>query len=176
MRKGNTFALLGILCVVTLLLTVGATLARFRETVTDSLVFQPETPESLTLRSDSGWSTQGSVSSLSFTLENTTQQPETGKIYLLASAGIQSGNDLSIVLTHGENQYTAVAQSIEKGSALYQSFGAGWVYRFYDSQGQELLWPMEPQSEQACQLTVESKSNRDYHSLLRLVATKIETP
>ena len=176
MIKGNKFALLGILCVVTLLLTVGATLARFRENVTDSLVFQPATPESLTLRSDSGWSTQGSVSRLSFTLENTTQQLETGKIYLLASMGIQSGDDLSIVLTHGENQYTAVAQPIEEGSAQYQSFGAGWVYRFLDEQGQELLWPMEAQSEKACLLTVESKENADYHSLLRLVATKIETP
>lgn len=176
MRKGNTFALLGILCVVTLLLTVGATLARFRENATDSLVFQLATPESLTLRSDSGWSTQGSLSSLSFTLENTTQQPETGKIYLLASKGIQSGDDLSIVLTYGDNQYTAVAQPIEDGSALYHSFGSGWVYQFLDEQGQELLWPMEAQSKLACLLTVESKNDADYHSLLRLVATKVETP
>ena len=176
MMKGKKFALLGILCVATLLLTVGTTLARFRENVTDSLAFQSETPESLTLRSDSGWLTQGSVSALSFTLENTTQQLETGKIYLLASQGIQSGSNLQMILTCEENQYTAVAQAIKKGSALYQSFGAGWVYRFVDEQGQELLWPIQAQSERAYLLTVESENNGDYHSLLRLVATKSETP
>lgn len=57
----------------------------------------------------------------------------------------------TIVLTdctpveEGETQpsYAAHILRIPKNSALYHSFGDGWVFRFLDDQGEELTWTLE---------------------------------
>lgn len=173
MRKRKLYTLPGIVClIIMLVLSSGVAYARFQENVTNTLLFQPAMPEHLVLNQQDGWLTQGQISTISFSLNNTGTEQKVGKIYLLVSQGIPHESDLSVTLKQGENQYNAKAEPITTGTALHKSFGDGWIYRFVDKTGQELLWPINGKGQLICQVTVESKSEVMHHSILRLVATE----
>lgn len=174
MKQGNKLALLGILCLVAVVLTLGVAQARFRENLTEALPFQPHMPEDFILQQDAAWETTGKTSTLHFSLKNTAEHPQQGEIYLLASQGIQSGDALNVVLTHEGIRYAATAQRIPEGSVLHKNFGDGWVYRFLDGNGAELFWPVGAGEQQDYQVTVQSKTEISQHSLIRLVASKTE--
>ena len=177
MNKRNMFPLLVMLCVIgALILTVGVSQARFRENWTETLPFQPEGEENLVLHQDSNWVEDQGTRKLTFSLENTDTEAAAGEIYVLVSKGIESPDKMNIILTVQGRNYTAQAQPIVPGSALHRSFGDGWAYRFLDSQGKEKAWKLEPADEQTFVLTVENSEEIQYHSLLRLVAKKTQTP
>ena len=173
MKKNNILPLLVIgLMVGVLVLSIGLAQARYRENLKETVPFQVEEAETLTLREQTGWATNGNISTLTFSVENTGQERENGKIYMLASQGLQSGEKLTVTLTQSQQVYTAVAERIQEGSALYKSFGDGWIYRFLDGQGKEHTWPIEAGSQLTYQLKVQSNSEIGYDSLIRLIAAK----
>lgn len=177
MNKRNMFPLLVMLCVIgALILTVGVSHARFRENWTETLPFQPEGEENLVLRQDGNWVEDQNTRQLAFSLENTDTEAATGTVYVLVSEGIESPDKLYITLTAQGQQYTAQAQPITEGSPLHKSFGDGWAFRFLDHEGQEKTWEFGPDERQNFVLTVESREEINYHSLLRLVAKKTQTP
>ena len=56
----------------------------------------------------------------------------------------------TVILTDGtrleddtEQVWTAEVMRIPPNSALYHSFGEGWVFRFLDEEGEELTWTLE---------------------------------
>lgn len=176
MNKRNMFPLLVALCIVgALVLTVGVSQARFRENWTETLPFQPEGEENLILHQDGDWIAEQNTRKLTFSLENTDTQVSEGKIYILVSEGIEAPEKLNITLTAPDGQYIAQAQPIVPGSVLHMRFGDGWAYRFLNTQGQEKTWTLQPSGQQSFDLTVEHSGEINYHSLLRVVATKAQT-
>lgn len=56
----------------------------------------------------------------------------------------------TVVLTDGvtledgtQREFTATVTGIPENTALYHSFGVGWVFQFVDENGQELTWTLE---------------------------------
>jgi hypothetical protein len=62
---------------------------------------------------------------------------QTVAICVIATEGVVPDN---VVLTLNE-EYTAVPEKIEEGTLLYDSYGAGWVYHFYQDD-EEVRWVM----------------------------------
>lgn len=177
MNRKYMFPLLIALCVIgALILTVGVSQARFMENWTEILPFQPREGKNLVLHQVSDWVEDQGAQKLMFSLENTDTEPSEGEVYILVSMGVESPDKLDIILTVQDRSYTAQGQPIVQGSALHRSFGDGWVYHFLDDQGQKETWTLQPSSQQTFQLTVESSEEINYHSLLRLVAKKTQTP
>lgn len=174
MKKNNIFPLLVIGTLAAMLvLSVGITQARFRENLKETVPFRPEEAETLVLQEKTAWETVGNTSTLSFAVENTGDVRENGRVYMLASQGIQSGEKLTVTLTQAQQVYTAAAEPIPEGSTLYKSFGEGWIYRFFDGQGQELIWPVEANGQLTYQLSVKSNASIGYDSLIRVIAEKV---
>ncbi len=64
-------------------------------------------------------------------------------LYLVASCYVpESENSIqpTVTLTVGEDQYTGEMEQIQPNTGLYQQVGSGYVFRFYDEAGQEVLW------------------------------------
>jgi len=177
MKKGNMVPLLVMLCAMSVLvLAVGISFARFRENWTETIPFQPEEPENLVLHQDSQWLQEENTRQITFSLENTGADRAGGTIYGLVSEGIENSGKLSISLIREGLRYTAQAQPIVEGSALHKSFGNGWTYRFLDDEGQEIVWTLQSAQRLGFQLVVENSGEITYHSLIRLVAEKTESP
>lgn len=177
MNRRNMFPLLVMLCVVAaLILTVGVSQARFLERWTETLPFQPAGEKNLILHQNSNWTEDQDGKKLMFSLENPDTEASEGEVYVLVSEGVENPDKLNIILTVQDRSYIAQAQPIAQGSALHKSFGDGWVYHFLDDQGQKKTWTLQPAGQQTFQLTVESSQEINYHSLLRLVAKKTQTP
>ena len=45
------------------------------------------------------------------------------------------------MLNDGQNNYTASPFAIIEGMVDYETYGPGWMYRFYNEAGEELSWP-----------------------------------
>ena len=128
-----------------------------------------------------GWtSTEPDTAILNFRLSNVpsaTAAAPAENMYvvlrILVTEG--AGNGLNMVLTVGENEYRATAEAIPEGSTLYQTFGAGWIYRFYGNSAQtaqvELTLAGVERSMLDGTLTVSGKTA--YDSLMRLEITTI---
>lgn len=85
------------------------------------------------------------------------------RVQLIAGLGIGKPQNLTVTLTRvkeippvideygmvmqieteEETVYTASPSPITKGTPLYHTFGEGWVYRFYDETGKEILFDLE---------------------------------
>lgn len=73
----------------------------------------------------------------------------------------------------GETEaYTAVPQRINPESALYKTFGDGWIFTFVDKDGQELTWLLEGEALSVMEyaLVLESR-DLDQVGLLKLEIT-----
>ncbi|MDD6297436.1 MAG: hypothetical protein PUB59_05000 [Firmicutes bacterium] len=128
-----------------------------------------------------GWtSTEPDTAILNFRLSNVpsaTAAAPAENMYvvlrILVTEG--AGNGLNMVLKVGENEYRATAEAIPEGSTLYQTFGAGWIYRFYGNSAQtaqvELTLAGGERSMLDGTLTVSGKTA--YDSLMRLEITTI---
>lgn len=64
-------------------------------------------------------------------------------LFLVATEGLKDPNNLVITLTDGNLEYTAKAEAIGKDSVQQRVYGPGWIYRFYNTAGQELNWDYE---------------------------------
>lgn len=128
-----------------------------------------------------GWtSTSPDTATLNFRLSNVPSamaSAPTENMYvvlrILVTEG--AGDGLNMVLKVGENEYRATAEAIPEGSTLHETFGAGWIYRFYGNSAQsaqvELTLAGGEQSMLDGVLTVSGKTA--YDSLMRLEITTI---
>lgn len=61
-------------------------------------------------------------------------------VFVTEGAGI--ADHMTVSIRSGGNEYVALPQRAEEGSSLYERYGAGWVFRFYDDAGEEVTWPI----------------------------------
>lgn len=180
--------LVGILCPLLLLLSIGTAMGRYRKTEMWEVAFQPTIHQQIflwdgavedteTLQTLEGWTeTEPGKAVLSFQVSNGTadsfcSNPLRFCIRIVASQGIQNPENLQIKLQIGEKEYTAKATKILEGSARFETFGPGWIYGFYDSNETELTWELLEGrlSKVNAVLTVEGVGG--YTSLLRMEVT-----
>ena len=98
------------------------------------------------------WETVNGVSRLSLVIGNGTseyqysQQDQQVQVRLLGTLGVWDGEKpaemyLTIEETENTEKMLAAAIRIEKGTALYNTFGDGWVFTFRGEEG-ELSWEL----------------------------------
>lgn len=156
--------------IVALLGMAGATYARYRTTIRETLTFeaaQIDGSHALELRSEQGWLTTPEGMSFTFTLCNTGDV--TGQhayLRLTATEGFDP-EEMTVTLTAGEVDYVGVPREIGAGDPLYAGMGAGTEYRFITDEG-EPVWEVSPTA--VYTLTVEGATDA---SLLRLTATAV---
>lgn len=71
------------------------------------------------------------------------QADQMARVRLIATLGAWSAESTGeLVLTVGEKTYTATAERIPEGSALFSEFGDGWIFRFLNESGEEHTFPL----------------------------------
>ena len=128
-----------ILCAAVL---VGVTQARYTEEIKkQEISLQARTNTLQITAGDWALRTDGS-----YQAEITLKDPQAGtaeeafaySIRCLASLGIGSADNVTVTL----DGIPAEAEQIGEGTLAYDAFGAGWVFRFSDEEGQELAWKL----------------------------------
>lgn len=59
---------------------------------------------------------------------------------MVATIGLGNPNDYIVMLVDGGISYTAICTEVQEGTERYNVYGPGWVYRFYNSVGEEVEW------------------------------------
>lgn len=158
--------LLVILVMVLPLLCVGVTYGRYRAQTVSNLVFAPEglsqiylgqsveSDGALTGMPDEWTVSEDGVYSMGFCVSNGdaadsfASEDKMACVRLLAGPALKNGGDkavltLTVAGEQGETSYTATPVAIPADTVLYNKFGEGWVFCFYDEEGQELTWKLE---------------------------------
>jgi len=137
---------------------VGVTFARYRDGEKEGLIFQPDLKPQVFLGHMEGdsfacvqneWVRSEEQLQLAFAISNGPSNTEFSSVNqsvcLRVIASLSVWNEemaISPSLTVGEKTYTATAQRIVEGSALYTQFGDGWILRFQDENGTEPQWEL----------------------------------
>ena len=64
-------------------------------------------------------------------------------VYLAVGSSIGASGEIAIELLCDGSAFVGKAEEIKEDSHLYSTFGPGWVYRFYDNDGKEMLFTLE---------------------------------
>lgn len=59
---------------------------------------------------------------------------------LFATIGLENPENFIITLVDGNTTYLASCSEVVRGTDLYTTYGPGWIYHFYDSEGNEIKW------------------------------------
>lgn len=182
--------LAALLMLVSIVLTVGVAWGRYR-TELDPFTywFVPRNAEAVYLwggkandtytELPGSWTVAESESILPFLVSNgiSSEFSQTDvriTIQLAATEGILDGKNLTLQLAvvDGETEpvYSSRAEQIKEGTTLYDEFGGGWLYRFYDDAGNEMSWTLEggQLSEFSGELHIAGTIDTEYYSMLQL--------
>lgn len=174
MRKRRLSHLLTVLLLITaLLLSVGVAYARYREELSGDIGFQAKPLEPVAFTEET-WRRTGDSVYLDFSVGQTNSKC---RIYLAFSEGFTVMDHVSVsLLLPGEEseQIAAIGEPIPTASGVYGLFGAGYVFRFLDTQtGQEL--PLELQPDAVYTLMINGLEDAaEQTGLVRLFVERIE--
>lgn len=159
-----------LLCVGLLIVSTGVTFARFRAEREKRVLFQVREPEQILLGTVKDekftkndqliWKTKDGVTTLQFAIangsSNTDYSQRDQKVYLrmIGAIGIGTGENVpqltvTFIPQRGdgtEKTIQAKVSPIAEGTALYHTYGQGWLYTFLETtvEGQEeLSWKLE---------------------------------
>ena len=171
---------------MSLVLSVGVAFGRYR-TKLDPFVywFAPKAESKIYLwgvDSQNGlsglpgsWTLSQGGSTLDFAVTNGASNQYSGSdLSFVVQVAVTSGagNTLDLTLTpSGETAGTkAKVTRIAENTKLYEEFGEGWLYRFYDTEGNELTWTLAggKLSEFRASLLCEGEIDEETASLMQL--------
>lgn len=117
------------------------------------------------------WSVEGDTATLAFSISNgrsTESYPsrsQNATVRLVAGLGIGAAKNMTVTLSYLSNgqsiTLTGQAERIQAGSLLYQDYGDGWVYYFYDTSGEEKCFTLTGGKLSYENLTVTLTGNTD---------------
>ncbi len=189
---GLTLLFTLILCIGLLIVSTGNIFARYRAERQKDVTVQVRKPEMVLLGTiENGeftssdrleWVVEDNVASLKFAVANGASETDFStkdqaiQLCMIGSLGILKDGEppwLSVTFIpqkgNGEERtVTATASSIVEGTALYHSYGPGWLYRFYETTAEgnrELTWELPGGSLSYVILTV--KTDGDISGLLQ---------
>ena len=138
-RSRILLTLSGTLAVVALVLACGPALARYMETWSEDQSFQAKPLEPLQINQSFEQQDGGYV--IKFTAGSAAERC---RVFLAASQGVTDPASLQVTLTAKDADsgsmltVTGQPEPIAEGTVMYDNFGAGTVFRFYDEQGREV--------------------------------------
>ena len=161
-----SLVLILVLCIGFGAISAGTAFARYRTELEKSVTFEVQEPEQISLGTleDKTFTTKEpvwekveietepgktkTILQMELAMANGTsdtvfsQQDQRVSLRLLGSVGLWDGEaPVVISLLQGkEPSIQATATPIAEGTALYHSFGAGWIFTFQDTEGEELSW------------------------------------
>lgn len=157
-----------IFVLVLMVVYAGVAYARYQETLVFDQGFVAKPLEQVAFGSCQ-WQVNDRESVLEFTMS---EDLEDCKIYIAVSQGVSNPEALEISLSRpgetGDNIYVAIPEPIDKGTSLCNTFGEGYVFRFYDVEtGDEIEW--EFNSHETYSLYVSQLDDAtEYPSLIRV--------
>ena len=182
--------LAALLVLISVVLTIGVTWARYRTELNPfEYWFVARNPQQVYLWGEKtgdtytglpgSWTVSESGSSLPFLVSNgiATEFPEQNvriAIQVAATEGIGSGDNLilQLAVVDGEHEpiYDGKAERIASGTTFYNQFGDGWLYRFYDEEGNEMTWVLEggQLSEFSAELHISGSVDPKFYSMLQM--------
>lgn len=94
------------------------------------------------------------------------------RITVLATVGMEDPDKAGIVLKKDGTSFVGRAEAIREGTELYHSFGPGWCYSFFDSDGTELTIPFAAREQTVISfaLCVQTNQKINFDSMLRVQA------
>lgn len=92
-------------------------------------------------------------------------------IIVFCGEGLENSDDLIITLDTGSDIYTAVPEKIAEGSAAYNSYGNGYLYRFYDVSSNELSFVLPGNMLSNRRMTLGVSGTVNYPTLIRMIAS-----
>lgn len=150
-KKKVTLLLAVVLLVAALALSLGTAYARYQESIGADLNFQVKPMEKLTIAKQEWSETEDGAYALTFSME---QEAQNCRIYLAVTDGATPEN-LTVTLTlpaeeesGGETAeaepvvLTAAGEKIPEASSMYLLFGPGYVFRFLDEDGQQVIFDL----------------------------------
>lgn len=75
--------------------------------------------------------------------DEVTPYSQDASVEIFVSSGIADPTGTVIRLVSGVNTFVAYPTAVEVGSALYEAYGPGWIYRFRNPAGESVTWPLE---------------------------------
>lgn len=72
--------------------------------------------------------------------ENYCTYDQEATLSLFATIGLGNPENFIITLADGNTTYLASCSEVVKGTELYTTYGPGWMYHFYDAEGNEITW------------------------------------
>jgi hypothetical protein len=163
--------LLALLVVGCLVASTGGALARYRVDRKEEITFEVRPPEQIYLgqmvtqngavsfdpAAQGNWEMAEGKQQLTFTIANGTGekafsgQDQQVHLRLVGTLGIWNGSDklkLTLEVPSEDDPekmetYEATVTRIREGSPMYATFGDGWVFAFFDENGEELTWLLE---------------------------------
>ena len=142
-----------------LFLAVGSTWARYRTDYSGNVTIAAGKPVNalvgtwddetgkFTESSELLWTEEDGTMNLAFAVSNNSVGEDcTVRVRLIVSLGAWSEDfdAKSVVISDGtESKYTMEPLRIVKNSAMYYTFGDGWMFRFLDEDGEEACWTLE---------------------------------
>lgn len=98
------------------------------------------------------------------------EQDQRVNLAVVVTVGVVKPENLMIVLTDGQSSYTAIPFALTEGMIDYETYGPGWMYRFYNETGEELSWPLVGGIFQAREFTLTVTGQSETVAALRLNA------
>ena len=187
-RLGLTILLL----MMSLVLTIGTAWGRYRTELDKAVyLFQPKEISRVYLWGKEGidgyeqlpgtWTLTNSGNEMPFIITNGTSHEDYTSddldfnISVVVMSGVQGDENLMLYLQLDEDEtiYQAVATEIEENSVMYKQVGPGWIYRFYDQEGEEFSGVLEggALSEFSAKLICEGFLAQPDSSLLQIQVT-----
>ena len=156
-----SLVLIMVLCVGSLVMATGTTYARYRSELRRDVTFEVREPEQVCLGTpdEKGsfsveapqWKQQAEgVSRMDLALANGTSDTDFSRqdqwvyLRLVGSAGLWTGQSVAKITLIQEDgtEITAKATPITEGTAMYHTYGAGWIFTFENEEGEELYWTL----------------------------------
>ena len=185
MKRPNNMAkylpvLVALLCVGAVAISAGTAFARYRTDREVKVNLRVQEPETIVLgvlqegvftpANTLHWTVSDGVAGLEFAVANGTTsesyavRDQAVQLNMIGTLGIlHKGEIPTLTVTYlnaegVETTATATAEPIVEGTALYHSYGAGWIYSFYTEERQPLTWQLPGDQLSYVTLTVKTES------------------
>lgn len=153
------YFIIAILC-VSLFLIIGFTWARYQETEEGELKYTTKGSLALSLwkgidsdgdlvLGENIWEYENDEASLEFyignggSVTNAADEDQEVTVRLMVGPGVSVDESTQLALWIEGDMYEGTLTEITESTPLFENFGSGWYYAFYDDEGKEFSWRLE---------------------------------
>lgn len=172
-----------LLCGILVTLAIGTAFARYEKSLSAELQmkYQAKT-EQIYIRSieeqglDKPAALPENTYQMNFVLSNGNAEDtycdydQTATLSLFATLGLENPENFVIMLSEGGICYQSRYEQVLEGTSLYTQYGPGWIYRFYNADGEEISWLLSGTGLVEKQMTITITGISSLPTALNLIA------